>query len=243
MASRRRLRLVALIVLALLAVVGTSGSSAPMAQGNRDADFTSFFGANYPQWQGSGWSACTPVTWSVDTRELKPRRASREIARLDWAFRQWSRASGLAFRFTGQVPVRYDQAAISMAPADGSSPVAGHVYLVFQRAGESNLMTGRTFGFGWPTGVNDKGQITGGAAAFRTEFAAGAGNDRAVASLYLHELGHVLGLGHASTKASVMYPIVTSRTTLGAGDIAGIQAMTHACSSATGFAVTSSGRP
>lgn len=193
-------------------------------------DFTSFFATGYDGWQGSGWQACGPITWSVDASELTAAQAARETRRLAWAFRQWSRASGLAFAYAGQVPVAYQDAGYQMRPADGTPARPRHIYVAFRRQGESSLLAGRTFGLGWPTGV-DGSTITGGAAIFRTELAADASRPRTAMSLYLHELGHVLGLGHAGTQANVMYPVVSDVTSLGRGDLAGIRAFTRGCPS------------
>ena len=49
-----------------------------------------------------------------------------------------------------------------------------------------------------------------------------------LASVLLHEFGHSLGLGHSMDSASIMYPFINPETvkrTLGADDIAGIQAI------------------
>ena len=51
-------------------------------------------------------------------------------------------------------------------------------------------------------------------------------------SLYMHELGHVLGLAHASETANIMYPIVSDHTDLGAGDVNGVRSMNKPCNQA-----------
>ena len=47
--------------------------------------------------------------------------------------------------------------------------------------------------------------------------------------VHLHELGHVVGLGHADHQENVMYPTLDHMTTLGRGDTAGAKAMTKTC--------------
>lgn len=60
-----------------------------------------------------------------------------------------------------------------------------------------------------------------------------------VLHVYLHELGHVLGLGHAGNQVNVMYPSLDHMTSLGRGDVAGVRAMTQPCTrDAGGIPVT-----
>ena len=44
-----------------------------------------------------------------------------------------------------------------------------------------------------------------------------------------HELGHVLGLGHVDDPDELMYAETTNRTTLGAGDRAGLGLVGGSC--------------
>jgi hypothetical protein len=50
-----------------------------------------------------------------------------------------------------------------------------------------------------------------------------------VMHIYLHELGHIIGLGHSGLRENVMYPTLDHETTLSSGDIAGAKAMTQPC--------------
>lgn len=55
-----------------------------------------------------------------------------------------------------------------------------------------------------------------------------ASNAYDIESVALHEFGHALGLGHANAASEIMFPSIYSNTTarvLGAGDIAGVQAL------------------
>ena len=57
---------------------------------------------------------------------------------------------------------------------------------------------------------------------------------RHLTHLYLHELGHIWGLGHAESPANVMYPTLGTMTELGPGDRAGARAHTQECAATTG---------
>jgi hypothetical protein len=59
---------------------------------------------------------------------------------------------------------------------------------------------------------------------------AGFGAGSTTGDLLLHELGHVMGLGHTTDITQVMYPDLVSRPAsgYGAGDLAGLQRIGHA---------------
>jgi hypothetical protein len=41
-------------------------------------------------------------------------------------------------------------------------------------------------------------------------------------AVFLHELGHMMGLGHVNDPAQLMYPVATTRTAYGTGDLEGL---------------------
>ena len=58
----------------------------------------------------------------------------------------------------------------------------------------------------------------------RRNYRAGFGTGSTRGDLVLHELGHTMGLGHASSTKQIMYPMVTSGLArLGRGDLAGLE--------------------
>lgn len=67
--------------------------------------------------------------------------------------------------------------------------------------------------------------------------AGGFGNGVTRGALLLHELGHVVGLGHSGDSAQAMYPVLSSKTfgSYGAGDAAGLTAVgaTQGCTTAS----------
>jgi hypothetical protein len=196
-------------------------------------DYASIFQRQAPELVNSGWNSCAgPITWSIDSRQLTPAQASAQVGNARWALEQWAKASGLSFAFAGEVPVNYNDKTFQLTPADGSPVAVRHVYLTFLGRGESKLLSASTLGFGAPSTVAVASrEITGGNAVFRTDYVQDPGRNpiRKLRSLYLHELGHVLGLSHAALTENIMYPIVDRNVTLGAGDVRGIHVMTKPC--------------
>jgi hypothetical protein len=193
-------------------------------------DFASIFSGQNASLANSGWSACTaPIQWTVDARGLSTREAAEQVKNLEWAFSEWTRASGLTFAYAGTQDLAYDDSAFALAPVDGSPVALRHIYLDYVTTAESTRLSGGTVGLGTPSQVMASSkEIVAGDAVFRTDHVKSASTN-AVRSLYLHELGHVLGLAHAAVAANVMYPIVTARVHLGTGDVNGVKAMTKPC--------------
>jgi hypothetical protein len=194
------------------------------------ADYSSFFGDG--ELRGAGWATCAPITWSADTRGLTSAQARREIARLRDAWRLWADAAGVKAIFTGRQALAYDPASYGLVPSDGSSPVEHHVYIAFKARKQVPILTGGAVGLAKPTLVLvEERRIVGGIAIFMRRYAIeqARSNPSALAHVYAHELGHVLGLGHAVSRANVMYPEVQSVANLGDGDASGIARITQEC--------------
>ena len=206
------------------------------------ADYSSFF------WQrelaGAGWAACEePLTWSVDVRGLTSRQARREIARLEAAWQAWSTASGLPVRFAGRQALAFDPGTNGLRRPDGSPQPDRHVFLAFKTTRQVPIMTSGVVGLGMPSIVLlPTREIVAGVAIFRRGYVLEERkvDPGRVLHLYLHEIGHVLGLGHAGDARNIMYPSLDHLTALGAGDVAGVKAMTQPCTRrpASGRAVT-----
>lgn len=131
------------------------------------------------------------------------------------------RASGLQFIYDG---ITTDTWADRQK---GDQP--GPVLIAFTPTLDSPKATKDTVGLGGSTLLKLNGQVlphyvTGAIALkrdwFRQESAEHRiGEERAVV---MHELGHVLGLGHVEDKHQVMYPSSSGLTSYGAGDLAGL---------------------
>lgn len=193
--------------------------------------FTSFFHDKNPNLVGSGWNACAnDITWSVDTSTLSPKVAQVEVARLALAFEKWSDASGLSFTHLGTHAMTYDSTTHHLRAE--TMPTSGHIAVSFLPAEASALLASNVYGFGMPTFVMDStNQIIGGVMVLKREVVAkkSKSDPKALDNLYLHELGHVLGLGHVDDASQVMYPTIYKTSRLGTGDKSGITAFSQRC--------------
>ena len=218
----------AALAVALLAGVAPAQAATPPVE----SDYTSFFDDD-DALRGSGWRACpTPVTWSVDTGRLSATAARREITRLRKALGVWSAYSGIPLEFTGRQRLVYDNSAFLLRSAEDLAAGSRHIFIGFYRAKEVPGLSGNVVGLARPTFVlASEREVVGGMAVFRRGYVVReqSAEPRHLAHLYLHELGHIFGLGHATSPANVMYPSLGTMTDLGPGDRAGVRAHTHEC--------------
>lgn len=195
------------------------------------SDYSSFFGDE--ALQGSGWSSCpVPVTWSVDTGALRAAAAEREIRRLGKALAVWSRHSGIPLDFTGRQKLVYDNDSFLLRSTADPAPRTRHIYIGFYGAKEVAGLSGSVVGLARPTSVfTAERELVSGMAVFRRGYVTREASvePRHLMHLYLHELGHVFGLGHAASPVNVMFPTLGTLTDVGPGDRAGVRAHTRGC--------------
>ena len=121
---------------------------------------------------------------------------------------------------------------LQVGPADGGAARPRHIYVAFRGSDAVPAFVQTVYGYAAPT-LADRStrQISGGFVLIRTDrvLAAEPTDPQSLSSLYLHELGHVFGLGHAQREENIMFPIVTDQIKLGAGDIAGVQGLLSGC--------------
>jgi hypothetical protein len=186
-----------------------------------------FVGAD-PDLINSGWADCdTPITWSTDTSRLSPADAKIAVSQLSGDLKKWGEVSGLDFQYVNEVPVVYDDT--NFVVTSEVHPSERHLYLAFLRDAESSLLDSRTVGFASPTKVwRDSKEITEGSVVLSMDYVKKI-NAKKQSALYLHEIGHALGLGHGTSKENVMYYLVDQNNVLSTGDIQGIRNLIKAC--------------
>lgn len=217
-------------------------AAVPAAQADRGsapaASYTSIFADEGPRYDGTGWDVCgTPITWSVDVSQLGPKAAKARIADLEWALGQWGEVSGLSFEFVGRESLTLDPTTVTLR-SDANGPKTRHMSFSFLEDKSTRLLNKTTVGLGSPMAqsvTTSDGSTTtsiiNGSAIFSIDFLAKA-SENDVRALLLHEIGHVMGLGHTDDDSQVMHPMLDGDTSLGAGDVAGVQALTESCASA-----------
>ena len=214
---------------ALVGAVALAAVTAPLAVSSGAAakgggDYASIFTDG--SLVGAGWAGCpTAIIWDADVSALSPKAAKFALEDLEWAISTWAAAGGIAARKGAEGQLTYDNTSATVAGVPGGRKI----FVKFVKDEESDYLSGRVVGVATPTRVIPSApEITGGSAAFRTDYVEFASKTEARA-LLLHELGHAFGLGHSKDKKSVVYPIVGTTTKLSPGDIAGIRAFTKTC--------------
>jgi hypothetical protein len=162
----------------------------------------------------SGWAQCAePVKWFADFGSLNKKQKIREQKNLAGAFQQWSKVTGLSFSYGGETTFRFNDSNNRLYSMDEETiPTRKTIFVSFVPQKESSLLNNKIYGFGGPTLVLlSKKEIVHGNIVIKTEHAKkySGKNATMLRSLYLHELGHVLGLAHNEThKRHIMHPEV-----------------------------------
>lgn len=193
-----------------------------------ESQVASIFVGQAPELINSGWADCnTPITWSMDTSRVSAADAKIAQEQMSADLKKWGDVSGLDFQYVGEVPIVYDDT--NYVVTSDVHPSARHLYIAFLKDSESTLLDSRTVGFASPTKVwKDSKEITEGSVVLSIDYVKKI-NAKKQSALYLHELGHALGLGHGTSKENVMYYLVDNNNTLSPGDIEGIRNLVKAC--------------
>lgn len=225
MRTRRRSLTRTALPAALAAAMALVISAAPASA---ETSFTSIFSGTDPRFEGAGWAACSSaITWGVDASALSPRKAREQVANLQWAMGAWAEVTGLTFEFAGTSDLTFDEPSFALRGDTG--PSERHIRISFVPDRESTRLTATEVGLASPSTVlASRNEITSGTAVFNADYIADAPQKRARA-LILHEIGHVLGLGHTDDVKQVMAPDVNGLLTLGPGDIEGVRSLLKPC--------------
>jgi matrixin len=185
------------------------------------------------------WNPCQPVHYVTNFAEA-PASAASDVA---GAIARVSAATGISFVNDGsttEIPQSNRPASQPDRYGSGWAPVL----IAWSDPQHSSLLPGGGVvgegGATWvSTGSGPSVYITGvvavDASATRS-VTAGFGSGVTMGDLLLHEIGHVVGLGHTQDTAQVMYPDILSRPAAGygPGDLAGL----HRLGAAAGCAAT-----
>lgn len=178
-----------------------------------------------------GWALCTtPITFSIDSRTLPAKYRGTASADVEWALGWWGTVTGLAFSRVPDVPTSVDRATSVIAPEDGVERER-HIYIRFTPDEDVASLAGNVVGLGGPTRLYMRSrELVGGALNLSTAYAQTASRSE-LRALMLHELGHVIGLGHSKDPRNIMYPIVSENNWLGPGDMIGATVLDRPCTS------------
>jgi hypothetical protein len=179
------------------------------------------------------WDPCTPIDYVVDLAGAP----AGALADVTDALARLSAASGLVFHYDGPTdevasaerepyqPARYGSRWAPVLIA-WSSPERTSV-LQAQQGEQAEAVT-------VPIAVPDRrgqgGSLVSGEVVMNTDhqLPAGFGPGLSEGEVLMHELGHVVGLGHVSDIGDAMYPTVRGIAEYGPGDLAGLAAVGRA---------------
>ncbi|MBI1350106.1 MAG: matrixin family metalloprotease [Actinomycetales bacterium] len=203
---------------------------APSARAD-DQSWTSLYAGT--EYDGSGWASCPdPIRISVDTRALDPAQKAKARKALKAVLAVWNKAKVYPLVYGGEIPVRFDKATGVSTPEDGVTRDRW-IYLTLVKASKKATSDTAVVGLGGPLRVDpDNKVIVEASAAFQAQYV-NKTSKALVEELFAHELGHVIGLGHSTSKKDVMYPILSGHLKLGPGDIAGAWALIRPCPTST----------
>lgn len=228
-----------LIATPAAADIGEPVKIAPPASVASAPSYKFFESGAKPKQPGAYWNPCGTITYGIDFRAATKRGLNKTWEQQRWqsAIRELAAASGLRFRYVGQIitrpgkgrpatvrgvdiPITYGTAGSYGKVLKGSvAGVAGVTWNRGQRDGRRQIDAGYV--------VIDADEIVRSIPTWDQPFDARPAPQRnpdAVRALYMHEFSHALGMEHVGDKRQIMYPrLSTTRPdVLGAGDVAGL---------------------
>ena len=198
----------------------------------------------------SRWDTCTPVVWRVDFTGLTHQhgRPALEVDRLRSAFATIGQESGVRFVYGGRARLHPSADGSGGVDTSPGTDIAISYAAQRDRSGyRSPLFTGTYGVLGVGGAWSRRAATVGGTTGFRRStgsllmnalYTVHYQNPRAarrehaagdpLRSVYLHELGHVMGLDHVThDRMQIMYPQLQRDVPdrFGAGDLAGLHRM------------------
>lgn len=161
------------------------------------------------------WNPCQEITY-----RLNPRRAPRHgIADVAEAFRRVSEATGLSFRYVGKtdfVPWRNGNQKRQVKNAEIGIAWANERLVPDLGGGVIGL---GGYSSGWTDHSIKGGVVLDTKTSTVPGFKEGAYTN---GSVLMHEIAHVIGLGHVSDRRQIMYHSVQRTSRFGSGDLLGM---------------------
>lgn len=163
------------------------------------------------------YDPCKPLRYVINPAGAPP----NYLSFIDPAIKDAQAATGLKFEYDG---LSRDDAS-TRRNATRSEPVL----ISFVSAIDRSVPHAETVGLGGSTYATINGRkqphyLTGHVELLRSFFArqSASGDTAAEQSVVMHELGHVLGLGHVQDPREVMFPTSHGQITYGVGDLNGL---------------------
>ena len=220
-----------LVLLSGCVVVSETPTAPPGGQGPSGGSGSGPSGDGYSflhtldQGQPVRWSTCEPIRYVV-RRKNEPDGARRL---LEQSVRRISEASGLKFSFqgtTGEKPADSRKLHQPKRYGDRWAPVL----IAFSGPGEYQRLQGQAAGYGGAVYVQRGGatpRYVSGMAVFDADQMSSMGGDKAMRAVMMHELAHVVGLGHVRDSSQLMNPVQYGQrvTELQEGDLAGLEVL------------------
>jgi hypothetical protein len=198
--------------------------------------------ASYRTYQAAGgiprWNPCAPIRYVTN---LSGAGYPGALADVEFAVDEVSRASGLTFRYDGEVGTHVSRQYGNYQVGGAFPPVLiawarrseTDAYADISTPGATLAATHIWFRTGTATGSP---VIVGGNVAVEPDALASSrvvpgSGVRSVGVVVMHELGHLVGLDHVSDTLMIMAPAISQYRTWGAGDQTGLRVVGagHGC--------------